>query len=140
MIPEQEKNKYSLLFLVAAIWNIVVATFCTVASPVAWSLLFDFEFPDGLVMMLFRIMVLAIALFGLGYYIVSRDPGKNRGIVWMATIGKITLFLLFTNGFFSGYVTTIGITLLTGDFLWGIAFIYFLYATRLEVQGTQLVG
>ena len=36
-----------------------------------------------------------IALFGIGYFLVSANPDKNHGIVIMGVIGKIFVFSVF---------------------------------------------
>ncbi len=45
-----------------------------------------------------RFFYIAIAIFGWGYYMVSRDLTKNRGIIFMGMASKVIIF-----GFFAYY-------------------------------------
>ena len=70
-----------------------------------------------------------IVAFGVGYAMVARAPGANRGIVWIGAIGKfgavaITLWRLLTQG---GYVPTQAIALPLLDLVFVALFALFLW-------------
>ena len=75
---------YRLLFLVAAIWAWLVS--------IPYVFVYRYTFP--MVGMLvpespvwFFFSCMCVAVFGIGYYIVSRNTGKNHGIVLMGMVG-----------------------------------------------------
>ncbi len=55
--------------------------------------------------LLYRGFLLSILLFGVGYYLVSRDTSQNRGIVWLGAVGKVLVFGFFTDAFLEGHAT-----------------------------------
>ncbi|MHA1649038.1 MAG: hypothetical protein ACTSYB_02500 [Candidatus Helarchaeota archaeon] len=83
---------YKYLFFLTAIWNWIIAL----------PLLFIYErvlqnfgmiIPNSpLWIQLFAGFVF---LFGIGYYIVSRDLNKNHGFVFIGLMTKILVFLYF---------------------------------------------
>ena len=65
----------------------------------------------------------AVGVFGLGYYLVSRDPDKNQGIIWMGCLAKVLIFLTFARLYLRRQVTTFAFLAGLGDFIWTILFI-----------------
>jgi hypothetical protein len=65
----------------------------------------------------------AVGIFGLGYYLVSRDPDKNQGIVWMGCLAKVLIFLTFARLYLRRQVTTFAFLAGLGDFIWTILFL-----------------
>ena len=90
--------------------------------------------------MLYRGFLLSILLFGVGYYLVSRDTSQNRGIVWLGAAGKVLVFAFFTHAFFQGHSTAVAWGGSLGDFLWTWLFFWFLYQTKDDVRVRNLVG
>jgi hypothetical protein len=75
-----------------------------------------------------------VLVFGIGYYIVSRDPGRNRGIVWMGMLAKIAFFFAAIPYFLKKKITAITFLLAFGDLVFGILFGLFLRNTRNEYR------
>lgn len=77
-----------------------------------------------------QVALMAIALFGLGYWIVARDPGANRGIVVLGLIGKLGVVAIFF-----GHYLLVGdanlnfASLSIGDLIYSVLFIHFLRST-----------
>jgi hypothetical protein len=84
--------------------------------------------------------MLAVLLFGIGYYIVSKELTLNRAIVWLGMIAKIILFFIFAYYFIAGKATFVAFIVFFGDFIWAILFAMFLYQTRKEVKFSNLIG
>jgi len=74
----------------------------------------------------------AVLIFGIGYYLVSRDVNKNRGIVWMGVIGKLCFFFFLTSSYLMGKSTILSFLGGSGDFIFTILFLNFLWQTRNE--------
>jgi len=72
-----------------------------------------------------------VGIFGWGYYLVSRDPDKNQGIIWMGCFAKVAIFLTFALLYLRKYITLFGFLCALGDLIWTI---FFLAALRGEKQ------
>lgn len=81
--------------------------------------------------MFFAFFWIAVAVFGAGYYLVSRDPDKNQGIIWMGCFAKVGLFIIFTYLFLRKHLKAFAFLGGLGDFIWTI---FFLAALRGEKQ------
>ncbi len=74
-----------------------------------------------------QIALMAIALFGLGYWMVARDPDANRGIVLLGLIGKLAVVaIIFGHYFMVGDVNFNLAGLSIGDLLYSWFFLQFL--------------
>lgn len=123
---------YRTLFLWAAIWNLLAGGGVVLFPEYQFQLFYGTELPQeqyytGLLFTAFGVSVL---IFGLGYYLVSRAPELNRGIVVLGAIGKTVVFALFGLAFLENKVTVTGFAAAVGDFIWEIAFCYFLFQSR----------
>lgn len=83
---------YQKLFLIGAIWNWLATLPFMIGY--RWILpLFNMELPTYPV---FLILFLGLAfIFGIGYYLVSKDIHKNHDIVRLGIIGKLFVFSAF---------------------------------------------
>ncbi|KQC11221.1 MAG: hypothetical protein APR62_10290 [Smithella sp. SDB] len=73
-----------------------------------------------------------VLIFGIGYYFVSRDISKNRGIVWMGVIGKLCFFFFLTYSYLTAKSTILSFLGGMGDLIFTILFLNFLRQTRNE--------
>jgi drug/metabolite transporter (DMT)-like permease len=71
----------------------------------------------------FALFWVAVGLFGIGYYLVSRDPDRNEAVIWTGCGGKLVVFLFFSYLFFHDYITLFGLLAGLGDFIWIFFFI-----------------
>jgi hypothetical protein len=68
--------------------------------------------------------LLAIALFGYGYWMAAGDPVGNRGIILLGAIGKVgVVAILFGHHFLVGDVNLRLALLALGDALYAVLFI-----------------
>ena len=123
-----DKNKYyKFLFLIGAIWNWFVAVsilFASLFMKEFVSELFGMVLPPSMVW--FHVVTALIFVFGIGYYIVARDLGKNHGVVLIGLLEKFLFFFILLIYVFVGDIN-IYVTLLTGvDLVFGILFVEFL--------------
>jgi hypothetical protein len=70
---------------------------------------------------------LLIAVFGVGYAMVSAAPGKNRGIVWIGLIGKAGAAALAAIQFNAGIIPLNTFALGLGDLVFVALFALFLW-------------
>ena len=132
-------NFYRAMFFLGALWNFSFSLSGLAFPAFSMGLTFGPGMDQALITGNYysRSMYLfwwgAVLIFGIGYYIVSRDTSKNRGIVWMAVIGKLTFFFFFTYSYFTGRSTLLSFLGGSGDFGFTILFLLFLWQTRDEV-------
>ncbi len=67
-----------------------------------------------------------IAVFGVGYAIVTRDPPRNRGIVWLGVIGKLCVPALAIYEFNEGVIPQNMMLASMGDGVFALLFLVFL--------------
>ena len=77
-----------------------------------------------------KLSLVLIALFGIGYILVSRDISKNHGLVLIGALAKMSFFVFALIYFFLGDVNIL-IVLLGGiDILMAILFVEFLINSK----------
>ena len=77
-----------------------------------------------------QVALLAIALFGLGYWMVGGNPGAHRGIVILGLIGKLgVVAIMFSHYLFIGDVNLNVVVLVIGDLVFSVFFYRFLRST-----------
>jgi hypothetical protein len=120
---------YRFLFLAAAIWNWVAAlvSVLVLANPVLRPYLGIASPADRLSINLFA---LSVAVFGLGFYWVSRDITANRDLVKLAAIGKPVVFALFVTHAWLGDIPWMLALPSLGDLILGLLFVEFLRYTK----------
>ncbi len=123
---------YKRMFIAATIWNVAFVFigfvfyefwFGLVISPKIDPNNFYYHF-------MFNLILIFILTFGFGYYLVSRDLTKNKGIVLIAAIGKPIVLSVFAYGYFTNKITFFGFANLCGDFIWAVLFFIFLWQAR----------
>lgn len=135
-------NFYSKMFFLGALWNIAIGLAGVLFYELTITLFFG---PDAVVYnlisaMFYRLFMIAVIVFGIGYFIVSRDLSQNRAILWLGLACKMILFIVFTSLFFSGKATLLAFITLSGDFIWSLMFFYFLWQTRGRVKKNIFIG
>jgi hypothetical protein len=77
----------------------------------------------------FAFFWVAVGLFGVGYYLASRDPDKNEAIIWTGCLGKVIIFFTFLRLYLRNQLKLFGVLVGLGDFIWTF---FFLAAQRGE--------
>jgi hypothetical protein len=136
IMDQREKEKYSRFFLISAFYNIIAAFNGMVFFEVMNKLLYGFKtkIQYGVTTFILRTFYTHVLVFGLGYYIVSRDPSKNHGIVWMGMLAKIVFFFVAIPYFLKKKITALTFLLAFGDLVFGVLFGLFLMNTRNECR------
>ncbi|MBY9004398.1 MAG: hypothetical protein KGD73_10535 [Candidatus Lokiarchaeota archaeon] len=121
-----KEKYYKILFIVAALYNIINSVTFILVSIVATDLfpLFGVEIPPSMIWL--QLSLILIALFGVGYIMVSRDISKNHGLVLIGGLAKLSFFLLTMIYFLLGDVNILIVLLGGVDLIMVILFIEFL--------------
>ncbi|HVK80748.1 MAG TPA: hypothetical protein VM915_09045 [Verrucomicrobiae bacterium] len=115
---------WRVLFALAALYNLAVGgTMLATPSLLAPQLSVEGAGAPFAIMM----SGLLIAMFGVGYALVARDPVGNRGIVWIGMIGKIGAAVLGTLQYQAGIVPFSTFALGMGDLVFVALFAVFLW-------------
>ncbi|HOO73194.1 MAG TPA: hypothetical protein PK926_15660 [Spirochaetota bacterium] len=141
MIPIKD-SFYSSLFALAGLWNVAIGMTGLLFTDFSIALFYGPAAVTGdfVALLSFRLFMVAIIAFGIGYYLVSRDTGLNRGIVCLGLACKMILFAVYLCCYFTGRATVMAALAVTGDFLWSLLFGLFLYRTRKSVRRDFITG
>lgn len=133
---------YRKIFLLGGLWNIGMGVFGLVFYDFATRLLLGVQALNGnfYQVLFFKIFMLAVIIFGIGYCSIAKDLTRNRVVIWLGMAAKLLLFGIFTWCFIIGQATFLAFLTLSGDFLWAIVFFRFLQLTRKNVTVNNFIG
>jgi hypothetical protein len=126
-----DRSKYHrLLFLIAAIWNWVLAASFLILPRIniSYFLLGGYTIPPSLLW--FDCFMGEILAFGIGFYIVSLNVNANHGIIAIGTFEKLWVFTLSLYYFLIHEATPLLLLVVIGDLLFALLFLEDLRAIR----------
>ncbi len=122
---------YKWLFIVGAIFNWIMAISFTLLSIFFYSTIFSLFGSVAPTTLFFLHSLLGlIAVYGIGYFIVGLDITKNRGIVYLGILSKLTFFSYCLIYYLLGDLTIIIVILGSFDFFFACLFIEFLLTQK----------
>jgi hypothetical protein len=113
------------IYFVGALWNLCFA-FIGLALPktTMWLLSGSTKVITGvLARTFFAFFWIAVGVFGLGYYLVSRDPDKNEAVIWTGCLAKVLIFFIFGRLYLRRQITLFGFLAALGDLIWTLFFL-----------------
>lgn len=118
------RQQWQLIFLTGAVFNLLV-TAAFVLLPAQTMVLMGFDGPpsDAIWYALFWWLV---TIFGVGYYMVSRDPEANRGIAFMGFIGKLGVWAVTASFWAMGGAPLMFMLLTCVDLAYSLLYLGFL--------------
>lgn len=126
-----KNSYYRVMFVVSALFNILVAA-PELIGQTAQLVSSDANLPQG---WQFPIVFLYfVVVFGVGYYLVSRDISRNHGIVILGILGKIGVFFIFLMDYVWGAGILFQAVIGCVDLLFAFLFIEFLYSYNSSKQ------
>jgi hypothetical protein len=124
---------YRWLFVLAAVWNQLSA--CAVlfllTNPKFRQ---DMGFPGPPDTISLQLLAACLFVFGVGYYLVSRDFSRNRDLVKLGVIGKPLVTLVFFAHALAHEIPWLLTVPSVVDVLFGALFLEFLVRTRGKAQ------
>jgi len=133
MNSQSAKKPLVKLFLVAAIYNFLGAGVPIVDPSRHFEVFFQVTASnDPILMMTTQAFWVTVFFFGIGYYMIARDPIHNRGIIWLGAIGKVYVFCLWTWHYVAGLTAPFALIGATGDLVF--ATLFFLYLKNNPVE------
>lgn len=120
------------MFFIGSLWNIGIGLTGLCFYDLTITMFFGAQaVTDNLLAFIFfRFFMIAVILFGVGYYVVSRDLRANRAVVWLGLIAKLIIFFTFVYYYALGQATWFSVFGCSGDFVFSFLFILFLYQTK----------
>ncbi len=117
-----------ILFIPAGLWNLSIGFTGLFFHNFAMGLFFGPAAVTGdfLALLMTRVVMLAIIIFGIGYLMAAHDPEKNHGIIILGLLSKFILFAIYTWYFVLDMATILAFLTVLGDLFWGLLFIWFL--------------
>jgi hypothetical protein len=80
----------------------------------------------------FHLFLTFVALFGAGYFWVSRDVTRNHAIVGLGAAGKVSVFCVFLGHALAGSIPFTPLAVAAVDLVFAALFVYFLIRVRLN--------
>jgi hypothetical protein len=113
------------IYLFGSLWNLGFALFGLALPRTTMRLMFGS--PEAITGVRARIFFaffwVAVGLFGVGYYLVSRDPDRNEAVVWTGCLGKVIIFSNYVRLFRRKEITLFGFLGGLGDLIWTVLFL-----------------
>ena len=120
---------YRRMFLVGALWNVLGGAFVVLFTGRIFTLT-SLTPPHPL--LYFHSWIALFVTFGIGYFMVYRDPYANRNIVILGIIGKLAFSAVFLYNFFAfrNQVPEFFLIPVIGDLVFVVLFWMFLRFAR----------
>ncbi|TFG11660.1 hypothetical protein EU537_11790 [Candidatus Thorarchaeota archaeon] len=87
-----KENYYKWLFIVGAVFNWIMAVSFLVGSVAVPDIFALFGTATPPTLFFLHALLGLIFVYGIGYFILGLDIHKNRGIVWLGVLSKLSFF------------------------------------------------
>ncbi len=120
------------LFIIACGWNMSAAAVALLAPAFHAQVFFGpgASLAEPAAQLNTQAFWVSVALFGLGYGLIARDPSRNHGIVGLAALGKFYVAMMWSWYFFRGDAGILALLGAIGDFSFALLFVRFLLRAR----------
>lgn len=116
-----------VLFIVAALWNLIGAIFGYFNTAYTFNGFFARELTDPLFYSIYQGAWGTTLVYFIGYSIVAYNPLKHTGIVIVGLIGKIGFAISLLKFYLAGLAGSIVFIVIIGDFIFSILFFYYFF-------------
>ena len=120
------------MFRVAAIWNLLVGLTGIFLYSFCLDLIAGHRLDTitDLTLIFYRFFMIAVIIFGIGYYLVSVNLEKNDGIVWMGACAKTIIFGFVLIDFLTGDATLFFLMIASTDLIFAVFFFLYLLSKK----------
>lgn len=124
-----------VLFIAAAIWNLIGAIFGYFNTAITFQAFFNRELTDPLIYSIYQGAWGTTLVYFIGYAIVAYNPIRHTGIVIVGGIGKIGFVVSLLKFYLGGLANPIVFVVIIGDIIFCLLFAYyFVWAYRTKEQ------
>lgn len=121
---EYSIEKVKKIYFIGGVWNVAAVVLFALMSFLNLGIFewYVVEVPAGGSLLWFYMFLIAVLLFGCGYFMASADPVTNKNIIILGIIGKLCVFGLVTIFYFKDYTTLLFVAVGTVDMIFSIFF------------------
>lgn len=130
----QAVNRLRVLFVIAALWNLVGVVFGYFNTATTFQGIFGRELTDPLVFHIYQGAWGTTFVYFFGYLVVAHNPLRHTGIVIVGGIGKLGYAVKLVQLFAAGLAGPVALIVIVGDFLFVLAFVVYFIALRRSQQ------
>lgn len=116
-----------VLFIVAALWNLIGAIFGYFNTAYTFNGFFARELTDPLYYSIYQGAWGTTLVYFIGYSIVAYNPLKHTGIVIVGLIGKIGFAISLLKFYLADLAGSVVFIVIIGDFIFSILFFYYFF-------------
>lgn len=127
-------NRLKVLFVIAALWNLVGVVFGYFNTATTFQHFFGRELTDPLVFQIYQGAWGTTFVYFFGYLIVARDPLRHPGIVIVGGIGKLGYALKLVQLFAAGLAGPVVLVVIAGDLFFCLTFLAYFAALHRAKQ------
>ncbi len=127
---------FKILFVVAALWNLVGAGFGYFNTAYTFQSFFSRELSDPLIHDIYQGAWGTTFVYFFGYLIVAYNPLKHMGIVIVGGIGKVGFAIKLLQLYLAGFANEIVLIVIVGDLIFMALFFYYflrLYNAKIKI-------
>lgn len=130
LINHSPPKFWKILFLVAGLFNVLAGCLGMVFPTYGLKFASGLEIGAPSVLFTFFMLSFAVALFGVGYFMVAFNAASNRGLVVVGVIGKISFPVMVLYGYLNEMATLEFMVLIFGDLIWAGFFARYLIISK----------
>jgi uncharacterized membrane protein YhdT len=124
---DKELKLFRVIFITAALWNLIGAIFGYFNTGYTFYNFFGKEVTDPLVYAIYQGSWGTTLVYFFGYLIVAYNPVKHTGIVIVGGIGKVGFAVKLLQLYSQGIANPIVFVVIVGDFIYLAFFVYYFY-------------
>lgn len=127
MMEKTNLTFIKVLFIVAALWNLIGAIFGYFNTAYTFNGFFARELTDPLYYSIYQGAWGTTLVYFIGYSIVAYNPLKHTGIVIVGLIGKIGFAISLLKFYLADLAGSVVFIVIIGDFIFSILFFYYFF-------------
>ena len=126
-MQNHEVKIFRILFVVAAIWNLIGTVFGYFNTAYTFAGFFDRALTDPLFYAIYKGSWGTTFVYFFGYLIVAYRPLKHSGIVIVGGIGKVGFLITLVKLYLAGLANAYVFIVIVGDTIFALLFIYYFW-------------
>ncbi len=135
-MENKEINLFRVLFVIAALWNLVGAVFGYFNTAYTFENFFGRELTDPLIYAIYKGAWGTTFVYFFGYLIVAYNPIKHTGIVIVGGIGKVGFAIKLLQLYLENIASSAVLIVVVGDFIFMLFFFHYffrIYKAKLSI-------
>jgi hypothetical protein len=118
-----KNDYYKKMFLIAALWNWIIAILMTLLSLALPSITKDFGMDIPLTWFFFHLLYFLVFLFGILFFVTGRELEKYHSLASIFVLEKVGAFIIVLAYYLIGDFNEGALLIGIGDLIFGILFL-----------------